>query len=432
MNHLTLLREIRRVGLLLGFSALLAWQQHSLWPLVLALLAYVGFTLWQLLRINQWLLQDSEDWDPPEGSGAWGDVFDNLYRLLRKEKTQREALANLIARTESSISALRDGVVVLDRWQRMTNWNQAAALLLGLHRSTDLRQPITNLVRHPDLRHYLRQEDFTQPLTLPSPKVPHVMLDISVTRFGMGEYLLFIRDVTQLHQLEQMRKDFVANVSHELKTPLTVLRGYLEMLQDLYGDEHSAMDDVLMQMNQQSQRMQALIDDLLFLARLESAPKETLPEPVVLQPLVESLWQEAYQLAPEKALAFSAHIPEGLHLLGQPLELRSAFLNLLTNAVTYTPAHGQVQVAWQPHGEGGILTFRDNGPGIAAEHLPRLTERFYRPDAGRESHQGGTGLGLAIVKHVLIRHHGHLHIESKENQGSAFHCHFPAQAIIQH
>src|SRR5699024_4276715 len=231
--NFSIFHEIRRILLLLIASVLLAWHQQSLWPTVAALLLYLSFATWQLARINNWLLRQPEDWDPPESSGAWGDLFDNLYRLLRKEKAQREALAELIARTESSSAALRDGVVILDRWQRMTNWNQAAALLLGLRRATDLRQPLTNLVRHPDLLSYLREETFEHTLHLPSPYVPHIMLEISVTRFGAGEYLLLLRDITQLHQLEQMRKDFVANVSHELKTPLTVLKGYLEALQDL-------------------------------------------------------------------------------------------------------------------------------------------------------------------------------------------------------
>lgn len=427
--NFSILHEIRRILLLLMASLLLSWYQHSLWPTVAVLLFYLGFTSWQLTRINNWLLRQPEDWDPPESSGAWGDLFDNLYRLLRKEKAQREALAALIARTESSISALRDGVVILDRWQRMTNWNQAAALLLGLRRATDLRQPITNLVRHPDLLAYLREEEFDRTLTLPSPHVPHVMLEISITRFGAGEYLLLLRDITQLHQLEQMRKDFVANVSHELKTPLTVLKGYLEALQDLHGGEHQTLDQALGQMTQQSQRMQALINDLLFLARLESAPKSPAPEPIALAPLLRELWQEAQAIAPEKQHQFTLTIPETLTLQGNPPELRSAFLNLLTNAVTYTPALGQIQIHWEALNDGGNLIFSDSGPGIAAHHLPRLTERFYRPNAGREQHNGGTGLGLAIVKHVLIRHHAQLDIRSQLGAGSQFICHFPAPCV---
>lgn len=427
--NFSIFHEIRRILLLLVASLLVSWYQHSLWPTAVALLLYLSFSTWQLARINNWLLQQPEDWDPPESSGAWGDLFDNLYRLLRREKAQREALAELIARTESSVSALRDGVVILDRWQRMTNWNQAAALLLGLRRATDLRQPITNLVRNPDLLSYLRAEAFERPLNLPSPHVPHVMLEISVTRFGAGEYLFLLRDITQLHQLEQMRKDFVANVSHELKTPLTVLKGYLEALQDLHGGEHKTLDQALSQMAQQSERMQALINDLLFLARLESAPKIPAPEPLALKPLLNKLWQEAQAIAPEKQHQFTLDIPDTLTLQGSPSELQSAFLNLLTNAVKYTPAQGHIQVSWEALNEGGLLTFSDNGPGIAKHHLPRLTERFYRPDAGREQHNGGTGLGLAIVKHVLIRHHAQLDIRSQPGAGSQFICHFPAPCI---
>lgn len=427
--NFSILHEVRRILLILGISLLVSWQQQSLWPTTIALMIYLAFSTYQLMRINNWLLNYSKDWDPPEASGAWGDLFDNLYRLLRKENAQRETLTEIIKRTERSISALRDGVVILDRWQRMTNWNQAAASLLGLRRATDLRQPLTNLVRHPALLNYLREDDFTTSLTLPSPHATHVILEFSVTRFGAGEYLLLLRDVTQLHQLEQMRKDFVANVSHELKTPLTVLKGYLETLQEFHGGELPTLDKALEQMTQQSQRMQVLIDDLLLLARLESTPKLPAPQVITLKPLLLELWQEAQALAPEKTHQLNLHLPDNFSLKGNANELRSAFLNLLTNAIKYTPDQGCIQVFWQTTEHGGSLTFSDNGPGIAAHHLSRLTERFYRPDAGREQSSGGTGLGLAIVKHALIRHHAQLEIQSRLGNGSQFICHFPASCI---
>lgn len=427
--NFSILREIQRILLILCIGLLASWFFHSLWPLVLILLAYTGFNLVQLVRINHWLLRFPNDWEPPESNGAWGDLFNNLYRLLRKESLARDELAQLIKRTEKSMSALRDGVILLDRRQCLETWNQAAAHALGLRQASDKRQPFTNFVRHPRMIEYLRSNDFRLPLSLPAPNDSSKILEYSITRFGAGEYLLIIRDTTRLYRLEQMRKDFVANVSHELKTPLTVFKGYLETLLDTVAPEKKAVYKALVQMSEQSERMELLINDLLLLAQLENTEN---PQPhacINLKPLLEELVAGLSMLSEEKEQSVTLNIPHGLHVLGDAMELRSAFSNLLLNAVNYTPKQGCIEINWLENEETGTLEFKDNGPGIATHHLPRLTERFYRTDPSRVTATGGTGLGLAIVKHVLLRHSSHLLIHSTLGVGSRFKCCFPAERI---
>lgn len=429
MNGL-LLKEARRLLLVVAVGGLLSWWQQGLWPLVVLLTGCLGFYLWQLARLLRWLQRYPDDWEPPESSGAWGELFNGLYRLLRRENLARDDLSQLIRRTESSMSAMRDGVVLLDRRQQLETWNQAAAQALGLRMATDRRQAFTNFVRQPQMVEYLAGGDFRQPLSLPSPAQPARILEYSVTRFGAGEYLLLIRDVTRLHRLEQMRKDFVANVSHELKTPLTVFKGYLETLLDNTSDSQPALFRVLEQMDEQSRRMERLIKDLLWLAQLEGTEVQQPHQPVRLDLLCASLVADNERLAAEGQQTIELKVPAGLALLGDANELRSALTNLLTNAINYSGDKGKIGLYWRTTEEGGRLEVCDNGPGIAAHHLPRLTERFYRPDASRITATGGTGLGLAIVKHVLLRHDAQLEIVSTPGQGSCFACCFPAYKVL--
>lgn len=423
----SLLRELRRLLFFLLLGGAAAWYFSTLWPLLAILFAYIVYNTVQLMRMNRWLAIYPEQWEPPEAQGNWGAMYDHLYRLLRKEHVARNDLLEILKRTESSLSALRDGVVLLDRRGHLETWNKAAALLLGLRTASDARQPFTDLVRHPQLVRYFQEQDFTDALTIPSPYKTQKILEFTVTRFGLGEYLLLVRDVTRLHHLEKMRKDFVANVSHELKTPLTVLKGYVETLQDVLPSEPPVWQQALGQMEQQSLRMEMLINDLLWLAKLEGTAFGADHRLVSLPALFQRLEAELALLAEKKQQQLvldMTSFPSTIR--GNEEELHSAFSNLLVNALHYTPAHGKVQVFWQHYDEGGCLVVNDNGPGIAAHHLPRLTERFYRPDGGRVAEQGGTGLGLAIVKHVLLRHNGYLNIESEVGSGSTFSCHFPA------
>lgn len=427
--NFTIASELRRILLLMAGAFLLSWYLNTLWPAVLVALAYIVFSTVQLVRFHRWLRQYPDNWEPPESTGAWGDLFDNLYRMLRKEFTARDELQQLIARAESSVTALRNAIIVVDKRGGLEYWNQAAERLLGFRSPDDHRQTFTNLVRDPRLVAYLHSDKFDQPIDLPSPLNDDVQLEFTVTRFGAGEWLVMVRDVTRLHNLEQMRKDFVANVSHELKTPLTVLKGYLETLLDTTPAEQKRVQRALMQMNQQSQRMEALIDDLLLLARLEGTEAGKHTERVALAPILRRLRQDGLATAPEKNHELLLEVDPAAALLGDPAELQSAFSNLITNAVKYTAPNGRIEVRWWEDDSGGHLGVSDNGPGIEAHHLPRLTERFYRPDSSRVTRTGGTGLGLAITKHVLIRHNARLEMKSTPGKGSIFICHFPAYRL---
>jgi two-component system phosphate regulon sensor histidine kinase PhoR len=316
---------------------------------------------------------------------------------------------------------------MLDAQGNLEWWNRAAETLLGLKRNQDGGQPITNLIRHPRFQEYFRQDSYAEPLELASPIDDHIRLQYQVTLYGNGEHLMLVRDVTRVHQLEQMRKDFVANVSHELRTPLTVITGYLETLLDNVEAINPRWSRALQQMQQQGTRMQNLLNDLLLLARLEASDHPAASKPVAVEPLLQSILADAQALSAGNAHQISLEADPALRLKGSESELRSAFSNLVFNAVKYTPAGGRIHIRWWADAHGAHLAVEDDGPGIEAKHVPRLTERFYRVDASRSANTGGTGLGLAIVKHVLIHHRGKLQIHSTPGKGSTFTCHFPAE-----
>jgi len=334
----------------------------------------------------------------------------------------------VIDRVQESTAALRDAVIMLDSHGNLEWWNKASETLLGLKTPQDSGQSITNLVRDPRFKDYFERGNFLEPLDLPSPVNPRRQLQLNITRYGNQEHLMLVRDVTRLHQLEQMRKDFVANVSHELRTPLTVIAGYLETLQDNVDDINPRWRRALQQMQQQGARMQGLLNDLLLLAKLEATDYPSDNHPVAVDLLLQTIRNDALALSAERNHRISLEADASLRLKGSESELRSAFSNLVFNAVKYTQADGEIRIRWWQDAQGAHLSVQDTGPGIEAKHLPRLTERFYRVDSSRASHTGGTGLGLAIVKHVLLRHRGGLEITSVVGKGSLFTCHFqPAQ-----
>ena len=402
----------------------------SLWPTVIVLLVWLLFMQRQLQKLLRWVNRYEQGSHPPESLGAWGETFDALYRILRREAQAREELESLIGRAESSVTALRDAVVVVDREGRIEYWNQASERLLGLLSPQDKKQTLTNLLRDPRLSAYLQKGDFRQPISLPAPHNENLKLEFTITRFAQGDWLLLVRDVTRLHNLEQMRKDFVANVSHELKTPLTVLKGYLETLTDSTPAEQTRTHRALSQMSQQSQRMDALVNDLLLLARLEGTDVDDNPDTVNLAEMLRRLRNDALVIAADKHQTIDVDVGDNAALLGNPAELQSAFGNLITNAVKYTQPRGHIRVRYWQDEQGAHLSVLDNGPGIDAQHIPRLTERFYRPDNSRVTSTGGTGLGLAIVKHVMMRHDGWLEIKSALGKGSEFVCHFPQKRVV--
>jgi two-component system phosphate regulon sensor histidine kinase PhoR len=412
------------------------------WGLLLGVLA------WQLLdslaarRLLQWLRSEQSHETPllmigaqPRLRGLWGEAADRIARLLKKRDQQYQDSQARLAEFLAALQASPNGVVLLDAQGRIEWCNQTAAQHFGFDAGRDLQQHIANLVREPAFKAYLAQGDFSGQVVISghasTPARP-VKLSVHVSGYGDDRKLLLSRDITALEQAEAMRRDFVANVSHEIRTPLTVVAGFIETLQHL-PLKKTERERYLALMAQQSQRMQTLVEDLLTLSRLEGSPLPGAREWVSIDTLFEQCEQEA------KALS-SMLVPQGHELsfesfpacqiAGNASEIRSAFSNLVNNAVRYTPDQGLIAVSWKVQADGrGHFQVRDSGPGIALEHLPRLTERFYRVDRSRSRETGGTGLGLAIVKHVVQRHGAELKIDSQPGQGSCFSIVFPAGRV---
>lgn len=392
------------------------------------LLLYLLYHLWFLAKLMRWL-RGPLDARVPAGWGIWEVAFAGLHRRVRIRLEQQHSLARALERFRLAGEALPDGVVVFNRHRQIDGLNAQAAAHFNLNPATDRGQPVTNLIRQPEMVSYLSAGQFDEPLLLQNDLHKGQTLQIQVIPYGDDQNLLISRDISQLERLENMRRDFVANVSHELKTPLTVVSGFVEMLVDDF-DAYPREDALhyLRLVQEQSGRMQHLIDDLLTLSALETGSLTPLDERVEVPALLASIQQEA------RALSAGRHqislVCEGPPvLLGCANELRSAFGNLASNAVRYTPDGGKVELIWRNTADGAAFTVADSGIGIAPQHIPRLTERFYRVDRSRSRETGGTGLGLAIVKHVLTRHQGHLEVESEAGKGSRFSACFPALRI---
>jgi two-component system phosphate regulon sensor histidine kinase PhoR len=404
----------------------MTWLAIGLAILAAGLAAELYRQLRQFGKLKRWASQPRLT-DLPEADGAWGEVFNLLHRHRRATLKRRRELARLMVRSRRGAQALPYGVAVLDAQYRMDWCNDAAGEHLGLDPERDRGQPIINMVRAPEFVEYLRAGEFAEALRLKSPGSARV-LALQIVSFGDVEHILLSQDVTGAEMVEAMRRDFVANVSHELRTPLTVLAGFLETIQDLKLDASRVRDYVGL-MAPQAERMKRLIDDLLTLSALEHAPAPPVAERVALRPLLDRVRAEAEALSAGRHRVSLEAAGED-DLLGAESELVSAFVNLATNAVRYTPARGEIRLRWRSGrevaGGGAEFSVEDTGIGIDPEHLPRLTERFYRVDSGRSRETGGTGLGLSIVKHALARHQATLTIESTPGKGSRFTARFPA------
>ena len=425
----SLAKEVNRIVGLLALAVLAAVAVGNIWPLLVGMAGYIVWSTRQLFALYSWLVRDDHT-EPPDSIGLWGEFYTRLEHLFQKERRAQENLQGIIHRAQQSVNALEDVVILIDQHGYLEYWNLAAERYMGFTAAQDLGQPLTNLVRHPGFTDYLHAGDFSDALEIPSPVDDNRILQFRVTEFGIGEQLLMARDVTRLHHLEQMRKDFVANVSHELKTPLTVLKGYLETLLDTVPDEQARLRRALTQMESQSNRMEALVTDLLLLSRLENTDSDNDRQAVAVHGMLNRMRENALAMSADKQHQIELDVPEDARLVANPAELESAFGNLITNAVKYTPAEGRIRIQWWQDDRGAHLSVNDNGLGIDPAHIPRLTERFYRPDNSRVTQTGGTGLGLAIVKHVMLRHGGKLEIKSQLGQGSTFICHFPTERLV--
>jgi two-component system, OmpR family, phosphate regulon sensor histidine kinase PhoR len=400
------------------------------WALPLSLLAYIAWQLYQLRRFVNWIREGRRD-EPPDASGVWGDLINEQYRTYMRSRRRKKKIAKLLTRFHETSAAMPDATVILGPNLEIEWFNEAAVRLLDLKSPDDVGQRITNLVRHPHFVAYMSGGDYGEPVEFPPGPDSDRRVSARIVPFGNRQFLLSVRDVTRMHRLEQTRRDFVANVSHELRTPLTVITGYLESLSEDVRD-NPELARTYRAMEAQATRMRRTIEDLLTLSRLESGdgrPAET--HPVAVPAMVAGLAEDARVLAAESGLTVELQSDPELWLEGVESELQSAFSNLVSNAVRYTPAGGRISLRWYADDAGAHFEVRDTGIGIAPRHIPRITERFYRVDSDRSRASGGTGLGLAIVKHVLLRHDARLRVESRPGEGSCFTCDFPAVRILR-
>lgn len=426
---------ISRFLVLLALASTGSWLVYGQWGLVPSFAAGFGllsipliYSYFNLMRLEKFILLDRVE-AMPSASGLWGEVLSRLERLVRAMKGQVRAIEAQHERFIDAFQASPNGIIMLDDQDQIEWCNAIAERFFGILFKRDAQQRVNYLIRRPEFIRYLNDRLFDEPLLIeqmgPS---ANLSLMVQVFPFSENRRLLLAQDVTDLRKAEAMRRDFVANVSHEMRTPLTVMMGFLETVQTL-DLEPAKKEEYLDLMMVQGKRMKSLVEDLLTLANLEANVQPAIQSAVSMESILALLKNEA------DALSGNNHvisIENNLHndLLGDERELFSAFSNLVSNAVRYTPAGGKIKVIWRDADVGGAeFVVHDSGPGIASEHLPRLTERFYRVDRSRSRETGGTGLGLAIVKHVATRHQAQLVIESELGEGSAFKIRFPSDRI---
>lgn len=415
------------VGALLAALAVGALFDRALLFLAAALAAILAWHVRSLLRFEHWLRRRSVE-PPPDMSGLWGEVMAITARIYRRKVFHKRRVTMLLREFRRMTAAMPDGAVLLGPSREILWFNRTAGQWLGLRRKIDYGIRIDNLVRHPGFIEYLEKRGAMAPPRIHLPKHgDRWLLFRLVTTSDTGQQLLILRDVTNEARLESMRKDFVANASHELRSPLTVIGGYLDALSEEPGLD-PAWQQPVQEMRRQSDRMRNIVQDLLELSRLEARGGDAELAPVDVPGMLALIRKDALA-RPERPGTVELHLDSDACLLGSESELHSIFSNLVSNAVKYTPAAGRVDIRWWTNARGAHLEVRDTGIGIPAEHLPRLTERFYRVDAGRSRKMGGSGLGLAIVKHALQRHGGRLEVLSVEGKGSTFSCHFPPERV---
>ncbi len=383
--------------------------------------------LWQEYRLARWL-ESPDEVDPPDATGTWGDIFYRLDKLQRRQRASRSELTTALEQFEHAAQAVPDGMVILNSSDQIEWCNPASRKYMGLDCERDRGQFIRYLLRQANFLDFLDAADYSQRLVCKSPINRELTLSLQLVPFGASQKLLVARDITDLERVDAMRRDFIANVSHELRTPLTVVGGFVETLadaSDLPASESRRYFDLMLD---HTRRMQHLLDDLLTLSRLESDDHSLQDEPINVQELAQALKSDAESLSRSRH-QIKLRLDSSAGIKGNMQEIRSALGNLVSNAVRYTPDGGEITLAWREQNGEGVFSVTDTGEGIAAEHIPRLTERFYRVDRSRSRETGGTGLGLAIVKHVLTRHGARLDIQSIPGKGSTFAVVIPAQRV---
>lgn len=430
MNNSVIAEFWRFAGLLLlaVFAGLLFG--HVTLFLLLATLGYLAWTFYNLWHLRRWL-SIGKKYSPPNSTGVWEEIFTEIYRLQKRNKKRQKRLVKLLSRFRETTEAIPDGIVVMHANGVIEWWNHAAGSLLDLKYPQDVGQRITNLIRNPEFTTFTLHHEPQAVLNLQAPGDKHKMIAIQMTPYGTDQSLLIARDVTLLQRVEQIRRDFVANISHELRTPLTVMSGFLETL----STDDSIIDRNLKRslelMKQQSRRMHRLVEDLMLLSKLENEQKPIKHEVVAVPQMLSTLREEGQLLSGDRHHQLTLDVDQDLYIYGDAKELDSAFSNLIINAVNYTPAGGAINIRWYADEAGAHMSVSDTGIGIPPHHISRITERFYRVDVARSRETGGSGLGLAIVKHALNRHEAFLRIDSEVGRGSTFICDFPRDAVVQ-
>ena len=390
---------------------------------------YAAVQVWNLVRLERWLRRRRIE-NPPDFSSLWGEVVAIVSRIYRRKQFHRARVTALLREFRRMTTAMPEGAVLLGPEHEILWFNHRAAQWLGLRRKRDFGIRIENLVRHPDFVEYLHSDEPGDGVVVQDASDINRWFSFHVVRTGMAErQLLMVRDVSREQQLQSMRRDFVANASHELRSPLTVITGYLDALADDQKLDPTWSAPIL-EMRRQAERMSTIIRDLLELSKLESGERPLDEEPIDIPGMLALLRKETLALE-HRPHEVRLKLDSTHWLKGVENEVHSIVSNLLSNAVKYTPPQGEIELHWWTDEEGGHIAVRDTGVGIAPEHIPRLTERFYRVDSGRSRDLGGSGLGLAIVRHALQRHEGTLTIDSIEGRGSTFTCHFPSSRLMQ-
>ncbi len=409
--------ELIWVGILLLLAALIG-SIFSLTRsfLLIALVAYLWRHVYNVHRLTHWLNSPSRN--TPESTGAWDEIYSGLYQLYQRQRKARRRLTTMLSKFKESTQALPYATVVLNEYFEIDWFNSAAKDIFDLKASNDIGQRIDNLIRQPGFVTYIKSKQYDKPLEF---GLGESRMLLTLTPYGNGQYLMITRDITERTKVDAMRRDFIANASHELKTPITVISGYVEAMRERSEDEK--FNQPLEKIQVQAERMQLILNELLELAKLESADYIEHPQSVDTASLLQEIYQDALTMDDSRHEIKLTAMP--ITIEGDREELRMAFSNLVTNALRYTPEKRAVKIFSSVDDSGVSVGVEDEGIGITYEHIPRLTERFYRIDPGRSRDQGGTGLGLAIVKHVLDRHDGELIIRSTPGRGSVFRCHFP-------
>jgi two-component system phosphate regulon sensor histidine kinase PhoR len=421
------------LGLTLVFICLILWAANgavsALSVFSLALLVYLISHIYWLHKLHRWL-KNPKISTLPNGTGVWEDIFAGLYNQQRLYSRSQIQLTMGLKRFRDAASALPDSVVLLDSKDHIEWCNTPAESQLGLTLSQDIGQPINYLLRDTAFVKYLQDHDYAEPIKLKSWRNAEIILEIKLVVFGVSQKLLICRDISQLEKIDIIRRDFIANVSHELRTPLTVVGGFLETLMDMKGVVSKSTRSYFDLMQQQTKRMQLLIEDLLTLSQLESGATVPQDTEIDVAALLNSVMTEAQSLSNGRH-HITLQADPNLVLTGSMEELHSAFGNLVSNAIRYTPEGGEIALNWGLRETDAVFSVKDSGIGIEQQHIDRLTERFYRVDLSRSRETGGTGLGLSIVKHILVRHQARLEIESEFGHSSTFSVIFPKARLVQ-